>query len=140
LEVPNSNPNLFQLSVDSQTRDELQRCAYWARISAIIAFISAGLSMIFVFINPELEAQRSVMIMFTGFMTILSIVINVFLYRFGTKTTTAISNTDQRDFNEAITGLQTYFKIQGILIIIILSIMVLAIPVFIIFVSMGMSA
>lgn len=140
MEIPNSNLNLFQLSVDHQTREELQRCAYWARIIAIVAFISAALSMIFVFINPEWEAQRSMMIMLTVVMTTISVVINVFLYRFATKTTAAINNLDQRDFAEGITGLQTYFKILGIILIIILSIMILAIPVFVIFVGMGMNA
>lgn len=140
MENSNANLNVFQLTVDTQTRDELQRCAYWAKIIAMVAFISAAISLIFVFINPQYEAQRSAMIMLTLIMTTISVVINVFLYRFGTKTTAAIHTLNQRDFAEGITGLQTYFKILGIILIIILSIMVLAIPVFLIFVGMGMKA
>ncbi len=136
----NTNLNLFHLTVDNQTGEELQRCAYWAKIIAIIAFISAALSIIFVFVNPLYEGQRSAMIMMTIIMAALSIVINVFLYRFATKTTAAVNTMNQQDFAEGITGLQTYFKILGILLIIVLSILVLAIPVFLIFVGMGMSS
>ena len=132
--------NLFHLSVDHQTREELERCAYWARIIALVAFISAGLSLILVFINPEYQGQRSVMIMVTLIMTTISVVINVFLYRFASKTKAAINNLSQDDFTQGIVGLQTYFKILGIILIIVLSIMILAIPVFIIFVGMGMNA
>ena len=132
--------NLFQLSIEEETREELQRCAYWAKIIAFAAFISAALSVILVFISPEYQSQRTLMVMLTVMMTVISVVINIFLYRFATKTTSAINNFNQQDFAEGITGLQTYFKILGIILIIILSICILAIPVFVIFVSMGMNA
>ena len=73
-------------------------------------------------------------------MVVISIVINVFLYRFATKTTAAVNNMNQQDFAEGIAGLQTYFKITGIILIIVLSMIVLAVPVFLIFVSMGMNS
>ena len=138
--MENSNLNLFQLSIDNETSEELRRCTYWARIVAVAAFISAPLSIIFAFINPEYESQRMPMIMVTIMMVVISIVINVFLYRFATKTTAAVNHMNQQDFAEGIAGLQTYFKITGILLIIVLSIIVLAIPVFLIFVSMGMNS
>ncbi len=132
--------NLFQLTIDTETREELQRCAYWGRIIAFAAFISAVLSMILAFISPEYETQRTLMVMLTLMMAVISVVVNIFLYRFSTKTTSAINNINQQDLSEGINGLQTYFKIMGIILIIILSIFVLAIPVFVIFVSMGMNA
>ena len=138
--MENSNLNLFQLSVDHETSEELRRCSYWAKIVAIAAFISAGLSMIFVFVNPEYASQRILMIMVTIMMTVITVVINVFLYRFATKTTDAINNMSQNDLAEGISGLQTYFKIMGIILIIVLSILVLAIPAFLIFLSMGLGS
>ena len=138
--MENQHLNLFQLSIDDETREELRRCTYWAKIVAFAAFISAPLSMIHVFISPEYESQRTIMIMLTLMMTVISVAVNIFLYRFSTKTTAAITTFNQQDFAEGITGLQTYFKILGIILIIILSIFILAIPVFVIFVSMGMNA
>ena len=138
--MENSNLNLFQLSIDNETSEELRRCSYWARIVAIAAFISAALSMIFAFISPEYESQRMLMITVTIMMVVISIVVNVFLYRFATKTTAGINNMNQQDFAEGIAGLQTYFKITGIILIIVLSMIVLAVPVFLIFVSMGMNS
>src|SRR5688572_24988231 len=92
--------NLFQLSIDNETREELQRCAYWAKIIALTAFLSAALSMILAFISPEYESQRTLMIMLTVMMTAISVVINIFLYRFATKTTSAINNLNQEEFAE----------------------------------------
>ena len=132
--------NLFNLSIDQDTRSELERCAKWAKVMAVVAFISAVLSMILAFISPEYEDQRMLMVMITLMMTVVTVVINIFLYRFSTKTTAAIQRISQQDLAEGISGLQNYFKVMGIIFIIILSICILAIPAFVIFVSMGMNA
>ena len=136
----NSNLNLFQLGIDMHTSEHLKRAAYWARIIALAGFISAGLSVIVAFANRELAPARTMVVTFTIIFAIISILINMFLYRFATHTKTGITDMSQEQFNEGINGLQTYFKIIGILLIIMLSIVVLAVPVFIVFMTMGMGS
>jgi len=127
--------NLFNIGIDPETRDHLYQAAKWARIIAIISFISAGLGLISVLTGDE-EVNKTAMFIATLIFAGISITLNIFLLRFANNTKSSLSTMSQEHFNEGITSLHTYFKVIGILIIIFLSLFVIGILFFI--VGMGM--
>lgn len=125
----NSNQldNPFNISLEGNTRELLLTAATWARIIAIVAFVSAGLSVLNAIIGkPGISGAASIFsIMIALIMAAITVVINLFLYRFATNSTESLSNMSQVQFNEGIGNLKTYFKILGIIIIIVLAIIAL---------------
>ena len=128
--------NLFTLGVDPNTRDHFSSAAKWARIIAIVNFISAGLSLISVFTTKEDQGTQTAMFIFLLIFAGISIALNIFLLRFGNNMTKSLSTMSQEQFNEGVGSLNTYFKIMGILIIVILSLMLIGMLFFIIGVGM----
>jgi hypothetical protein len=118
----NQADNLFDLTYDSAAGNYLKQAATWAKICAIIAFVSAGLSLL-----KSFAAGRGSMITAAATVLVslivvgLSILINVFLLRFASNTTTGLTSSNQEKLNEGISNLTTYFKIVGILIIILIA-------------------
>ncbi|NII25727.1 hypothetical protein HB364_11575 [Pseudoflavitalea sp. X16] len=123
----NQADNIFNISVEGNARELLLTAATWARIIAIVAFISAGLSVLNAIIGkPGLGGAASIFsIMVALIMAAISVVINLFLYRFASNSIESSSNMSQVQFNEGIGNLKNYFKIVSIFIIIVLSLMVL---------------
>lgn len=118
----NQTDNLFDITYDSAAGNYLKQAATWARICAIIGFISAGLSLLKAFAAGKgnmMFAAATVLIslVFVG----ISILINVFLLRFANNTTTGLASSSQEKLNEGVSNLTTYFKIIGILIIILIA-------------------
>ncbi|AXY78272.1 hypothetical protein D3H65_31630 [Paraflavitalea soli] len=123
----NQGDNLFNLSIEGAARELLQTAATWARIIAIVGFISGGLSLIgLIFGSPQANAAvaASSTLISLPFIA-LGVIINVFLFKFATNILGSLANMSQVQFNEGINNLRTYFKIIGILIIIGLSLVVL---------------
>ena len=120
--------NLFNLSIEGPTRELLVSIATWARIIAIVGFISAGLSLLEVILGKA-DAGGAALVgsgLFTLLVVAISVVLNVFLFRFAKHTLTSLSNMSQVQFNEGANNLKTYFKIYGIFIIIVLVIAIIA--------------
>lgn len=130
----NQGDNLFHLSIEGAARDFLQTAATWARIVAIVGFISGGLSLLgFIFGAPSANAAAvaGTTLLMLPFI-VVGVIINVFLFKFATNILASLSNMSQVQFNEGVNNLRTYFKIISILIIIALAI------VFIVFLAFGL--
>jgi hypothetical protein len=130
----NQDNSLFQLTIVGAARDLLQTAATWARIVAIVGFISGGLSLLgLIFGTPSANAAAvaGTTLLMLPFV-VLGVIINVFLFKFATNTLASLSNMSQVQFNEGVNNLRTYFKIIAILIIIVLAI------VFIVFLAFGL--
>ncbi len=126
---------LFEFGFDEQSKDILKSIGKWARITAIVAFISYGLSLIVQFMTPGLpgssgdsilQATRVSSIVTTVVATIIGVVINVFLLRFATEIVEGVNTVSQPKVESAFGNLKTYFQILGIIIIIALVIVVFA--------------
>ncbi|MDF2190166.1 hypothetical protein [Paraflavitalea sp. CAU 1676] len=119
----NQESGLFNLSIEGASRNLLQTAATWARIVAIIGFISAGISLMSSILAPsQLGAgAKWAGVFINGLFLLIFVVINYFLYRFATHTLASLSNMNQVQFNEGINSLRLYFKLIGILIIIIMA-------------------
>ena len=121
--------NLFNLGVDPSARDYLRSAASWAKIIAYFNFISAGLSIIDAAFGTPGQTQMGVAssVVFTMIVVGIIVVINIFLLRFANNTLNSLANMNQQEFNEGINNLRIYFKIWGILFIILVSIIFLVI-------------
>jgi hypothetical protein len=122
----NQTDNLFDITYDSAAGNYLKQAATWARICAVIAFISAGLTLIKSFGGGRgnmMAAAASVAV--SLIVVAISILINVFLLRFANNTLTGLANANQEQLNEGVSNLGTYFKIVGILIIVCLALFVI---------------
>lgn len=128
----NQSDNLFNISVEDGARDLLLTAATWARIVAIVGFISAGISVIDAFIGQPGANSTAVAggVLITLIFVAISVALNIFLFRFATNMIASLGNRSQVQFNEGVSNLRTYFKFMGILIIIVLAIMLIVILAF----------
>ena len=118
---------MFNISIEGAARDFLATAATWARIIAIVGFITAGLSVLEAIIGKQGETGASIIGSTLGAIigAVITVAINIFLFRFATNIMSSLSNMSQVQFNEGVNNLRTYFKILGIIMIIVLSLVVL---------------
>jgi hypothetical protein len=131
----NEQPTIFKFSVDDDMRANLKNIALWARINAIIAFISFGISLVTIIIagSKFLDAyDTGKLIGKQIIMWVVSLVVNIILYTASNNIQKALSNTDQRLFNLGIDQLARYFKIIGILFIVAIVLCLLVLVVFVV--------
>jgi hypothetical protein len=150
-QIPSSSnqlDNFFNISFDDGIRAQIRSAASWAKICALCAFIGYGVALIVAIFGRSAETIDTENIRVSGFArtgtilgaflsTALGVFINYWLYRFATTTTKGMDAMDSIKTNEGFNDLRTYFKILGIILIIVLSILVL---IFLIgLLSLGMS-
>jgi len=137
MEQEQTSDKLFNLEIDMITRDHLKTITTWARIIAIVGLITVGLSLIRLFANPGgVNAAMLVGTILASliYLTVITL-LYVFLLRFANRTSASLNTQNQEQFNSGIGSLATYFKILGIIIIIVLSLVGL----FLIFLSIGVA-
>ena len=117
--------NLFNLGVDINTREHLQSAAKWARIMAIGNLIGVAFSVMSVFTKGEDAATQTAMLILVLIFAGISIALNIFLLKFGNSTLASLSTMSQEKFNEGAGSLNIYFKIMGILFIVVISLFVI---------------
>lgn len=114
------NDNTFlQLPITDRLKDTFRTAATWARIIAILGFISVPFSLY--------DAVQKNNIASGFILAGIVIMLNVFLLNFSRKVVPAIEATDQLQFNEALNDLKMYFKVFGIVLIVFISIVILAV-------------
>ncbi|HLK31423.1 MAG TPA: DUF5362 family protein [Puia sp.] len=136
MDTPNSLDNIFKISFDDNGRDQLQTITLWAKICAICAFIGYAITLFVAFFGrtrySEMEGAAAALgkgatIAFALLTAIIGTAINYFLYKFATDAKKGLSNIDQIKLNEGLSSLKTYFKILGIILLIVLIFAALAI-------------
>jgi hypothetical protein len=133
---PNQLDNFFNITFDTVTRDQIRQAAVWAKVCALCAFVGYGITLVLAFFQrlPTMAGAEGVD--FSSFRTRIVLValltvivgglINYSLYRFATSTIKGMDALDNVNTNEGFNNLRRYFKIYGILLIIVLSFSVLA--------------
>lgn len=135
-ETPNT------LSLNAEIKNYLSETAKWGKFLGILGFIIVGLMVVFslfmgLFMNrlPVNPMQnQSPMGNFGGlFMAVYLLLIallyffpSFYLYKFATKTRSALVNNDSVDFAEAFSKLKSFFKFWGIFTIIALTFYIVA--------------
>lgn len=127
MEDQNKTEGLFNLNLDSEGRSLLKTTIVWAKIVAIIAFVQAGISLATSFMGKSNSIQMAGSVSLTIFIILISVLLNIFLYRFAQKTGDALSSSNQQSFIDGISSLRNYFKIFGIVIIVLMSLFIIAV-------------
>ena len=127
MEDQQNNENIFNLTLDQEAKSFLKTIAVWAKIIAIIAFVEVGLSLVNAFIGKESAAVIIGSIFAAMIGGLISVLLNVFLYRFAKKVGDGIASSNQQLFNEGVNSLRNYFKIYGIILIIGLSLILIGV-------------
>lgn len=131
----NDNTIFDEFSVDGEIKSNLADISRWASINAIVGFVSLGLSIISFIITmgrlSEYGASSSgaagggIFSLIIG--AAISLLLNITLLQAASNLKKGIEGTDQTVFGIGLTKLATYFRIVGVLTIIVLAIFVLAI-------------
>jgi hypothetical protein len=131
--------NFFNISFDAAAREHLKSITSWAKICAICAFVGYAISLVVTFFGTRtyasasssdigfstyLRAGRSPL--GTLLMVILFGIINYFLFRFSIDARRGLDSMDTVKLNEGLGSLRTYFKVYGIIVVIVLGIVALA--------------
>jgi hypothetical protein len=129
--------NIFNVSIDLEAKEHLRMAALWAKIIAVIAFISAGVSLLSSFLGNKSGVQMIGSFFGSLVGVTISVIVNIFLYRFASKTIQGLVGNNQQEFSAGIDNLRNYFKIIGIILIIALSLIALLFIFLIIGTSVG---
>ncbi len=108
---------IFDFSFTAKLKDDLRTAAIWAKLAAIFSFIGSAVALV--------ESMRLGNIFSAFISAAISVTIAIYLFNFGSKTKKAIEATDQPELEEGLNSLRLYFKILGIILIIVLSIVVI---------------
>jgi len=129
METNPTQGSIFNFSVDDEARNQLKEVSRWARINALLAFATMGLSVVTIIISArniggyyagELVGKQLVS-------WIISVVLNVILYNSSVSLQKALLNTNQQLFNKGLLQMATYFKVVGIILIVMLSLVLVGV-------------
>ena len=138
-EVANSLDNFFNLSLDTDARQQLKQIALWSKICSLSAFAGYVVSLvvaIFGHKNYSLEAEG---FSFGGYIrsgnSLVSVlitavfggIVNYFLYRFAVAVDQGIQSSDALKVNTGFDSLRIYFKILGIALVVAFSLAIIGI-------------
>lgn len=119
---------IFKFTPNDETRRQLQGLAQWAKINAIIALSSIGISLLVIIITGIrfLDAYNTGQLVGRQIIVwIFSLIINIILLNASNNIQKALVNTDQRMFGIGLSLLARYFKVIGITMIVIICLVVL---------------
>jgi hypothetical protein len=118
--------SIFGLDIDDEGKSQLSAIAQWANINAIVAFASLGLSLISTvmafsnasrYLTTESAGSGIVGLLVS---LVISLVLNITLIAAASNIKKGIDQANQGLFGIGLTKLASYFKIVGILTIIVL--------------------
>ncbi len=126
--------SIFNLQVTPETSTAISGLSQWVTINAILGFATAGFTVISTYINISRisgayrgNGEQAGSLIFGAIITIsISLVLNITLFAAGKFLKSAAENADQTAFGAGVGKLAAYFKIFGILIIIVCSLCLIA--------------
>jgi hypothetical protein len=148
-EVINELDNFFNVSFDTEARQELRQIALWSKICSLGAFAGYVISLVVAIFGHKdysLEAEgfsfgayiRSGNSLIGVLITaVCGGILNYFLYRFAVAVDQGIQSSDALKVNTGFNSLRIYFKILGIAMVVAFCIAILVILIVLI---MGLSA
>ena len=110
--------NIFGLIFSERFRNDLGGAAVWAKVAAIISFVNIFVSLVLSFFTDSFATS------IIG--AVISFLLALYLYRFAENTINGVADRNQQQMNEGLNNLSVYFKIYGILCILVLVLIVLA--------------
>ncbi|MBE2229031.1 MAG: hypothetical protein IAE96_00130 [Chitinophagaceae bacterium] len=137
MENNSNDQSLFNINFDENVKSSLRDLASWAGIAAILSLVGSVLGLVqhFAMKNKldrafgDLQVQRSADSggLISALISLgIGIALFVFLNKFARMTKAGVAANDAFQINEGLSGLATYFKVLGVLIIIVLVFFALA--------------
>ena len=126
MEANTENTSIFNFEINETSKAHLQGLSQWAKITAIVSFISVGLSILStLFLLGKYGSRIGSSISSSLVSWVISILLNIILFGVAKSLQNAIVNTDQGSLNKGLSDLAKSLRIVGILCIIIGAILVL---------------
>lgn len=127
MENQNQPNNLFSIPIDQEGKELIRTIAWWARLIAIIAFIGYAIAIVVSFIKPDVEiggevytSSKTSSVIGALISAAIGIAINSFLFKFGNAARAGVDAMDTSQLSQAFNNLRIYYKILGIIVIILL--------------------
>jgi hypothetical protein len=142
--------NFFNISFDTGAREQLRKIALWSKICSLSAFAGYLISLVVAIFGHKDYSMEAEGFTVGGYIrsgsslpgvltsAVLGGIINYFLYRFAVSVGEGVKRSDALKINTGFNSLRVYFKILGIGVIVIFSLIILIL--IIAFISGVMSA
>lgn len=115
----NQKSMLAGLSITPTLRDTMSSVATWARICAIVSFISQGVSLVASFRTGSYIMQI--------ILTVFMVFINILLLNFANKLLSGLETGDEGLLTESFSNLRRYYLICGILMFVVIGLVFVSI-------------
>jgi len=126
----NSERSILELNINDESKSNFTTIAQWLLISAVVGFSSLGISIIAMFkvISSSYNSSATIgAVVSTMIVAVISLLLNITLINAANNLKKGISMADQGHFNLGLQKLATYYRIVGIILIIVLIICVFAV-------------
>jgi hypothetical protein len=135
--IHNELDNFFNLSFDANAREQLKQISLWAKICTLSTFAGYVISLVVAIFGHKDYSMEAEGFSFGGyirsgtsigsvlFTILVGGIINYFLYRFAVDVGQGVQSMDNMKLNTGFNNLRIYFKIFGIILIIVFSLLVL---------------
>lgn len=117
-----NEPIIFESTVQTQIRKSIR----WARVSAIVSFISLGLGLLQVVIASILGNVNlfgSILSFLVS--SVISLILSLQLFQFAKKANIGLDTQDTIHFKQSFSHLKIYFILMGVLFLIIVCLLLL---------------
>lgn len=126
-----NDTSIFEFNIDEESKTQLSGIAQWAKINAIVAFVSMGVTVLSTILTlAKISAYSGAAAganVFGTFITVaVSLLLNITLLAAASNLKKGVEQTDQGHFGLGLSKMAAYFKILGILMIIAITVIVLA--------------
>ncbi len=122
-----NDTTIFDLNINDEGKAHLFSIAQWANISAIVGFTGIGITFISFVISIYKLGGNAVSDILGSLITLgITFLLNITLFNAAKNIKTGVVLTEQGQFTFGLTKLASYFKILGILTIIVLVIIFFA--------------
>ncbi|MBL0144491.1 MAG: hypothetical protein IPP48_00665 [Chitinophagaceae bacterium] len=112
--------SIFNFELDSTSKAHLQGIAQWAKINAIVAFVSVGISLVQTVVLFSKYGSANSAGMTSGLVGwVISILLNVLLLNASNNITKGLANADQNTFNKGLGDFARYLRVIGIICIVV---------------------
>lgn len=134
----------YDLHVDTETHLHLKETAMWAKFLGVIGFIFSGLVLLGalfagtliaalmksspynIYRNTAAPGMEGLITFVYLVLAFIGFIISLFIFRFGSKTKTALLHNDQLSLNTGLKNLKYVFRFYGIIMAIYIGFIALA--------------
>lgn len=117
-----NNSTIFNFGLDETGKQNLKTISLWAAVYAIVSFIGLGITILkLVIIGVKYSFEAAGSAFGSEIISIaITLLINILLFNASSQLRKALDSVDQSLLTRGLSSLKSYFKVCGILLIIVL--------------------